>query len=356
MKRNSLARRQEKSFATKDRGAGNVPAFDWKKAKHEVVFFKPKEGKLRFDIIPYKIKSKNHPLVRQGDAEVGELDYLFDMYIHPRVGPGYVDVICPKRNFNKPCPVCEQMQEYKDQGKDKEANLLKAKRTVFYNILDSRDRDKGIQVFSVSHFLFEKELIEEARASSDPDTPLIFADIDNGKTIVCRAATETFMGESGKGNDYLVYKNFSFVDREEALDEDLIDEAVSFDECMKLPSYDEIQEILFGKDEDDQEETEKEEEKEEKDDDDDEPEPEEKPKTKVKEKANKKDEEGENPKSSKKPKVEDDDEKPKVKGMKDCPKGHKYGYDCDKFSKDCDPCPIWEPCADMQNKLKKEDK
>ena len=361
MKRSKgLAARYNRSEETKDQGLGGIGAFNWQELKdkdgdkREVKFFKPVEGKNRINIVPYRIKTKIHPLVRAAATEVGELDYVMDFWQHPQIGSAQENVVCPKKTFGKPCPLCELAAEAKAKGRKDDQDALKPKRRVVYNVIDANKPEKGILVFDVSHYLFEKELIEEARASGEDGQIVDFADIEAGKVVLFRGSSASI----GKGQDYLEFKGFKFIDRDEPLDESLIDEAISFDEVMRVHSADEIEKILHDVD-----------------DDDDEPEEERPAKTKARARD---DEDDEPPAKKSKVKDEDDDdgvakkgassvarddgkavrkvkedepeekaEKPKGK----CTFGHTFGVDCDKDD-DCDKCKDWDACAKAQPKKK----
>lgn len=329
--KSSLKDRLKKSYQDKDKGGSGQPAFDWKKVDREVKYFKPKEGKNRINIIPYVIKSKNHPLVKTGDAKVGELDYLYDTYLHQRIGPSQTDIICLKKNFGKPCPICEQAEEYKQKGKEKEYMALRPKRMVLYNVQDVKNPEKGLQVFQISHFLFEHELIDEARNSSDNGEIIDFPDIEEGKVVSFRASTASF-----GGHEYFEYKSFSFLDREDPLEEDLIEEAISFDEIAKILSYEEIEKILYGEDSEPEEEEEEEEEEEAI------------KKSSKKPKKTEIEEEEEEPVKKKSNKVKEEDEEEPVKKIKKnekekCPFGHAFGEDVDQ-TEDCEDCEEWGKC------------
>jgi phage pi2 protein 07 len=372
MKKNSLKDRLKKDYESKDRGAGSRPsAMDWKKID-DVKFFKPKEGKNIIDIVPYIIKTKNDPLVKTGDAKIGDQSYMLDLFIHSNIGPTQAQIICLKEPFGKPCPICEQRQAFYNEGKKDEAGVLKAKRQCFYNVRDVKNASDEIQVFNISHFLFQKELIEEAKASADDGGIVDFVDIDDGKSISFRAAeTESLI--NGKTVKFLEYKSFSFKDREDPLDESWVKKAVAFDELMKLHTYDEIKKILFGDEDEDTD----------SDDED------EKPKAKGKTKGHpvdededeeSDDEEEDSDDSDDKDESDDEDEteedeedeepapKPKAKvatkkapakmaigksvTVFKCPSKYVFGKDCDKFPDDCSDCDIWADCAKEQKKLK----
>jgi len=363
-KSNALKDRLKRSYDSKDKGGSNRPqAFDWKKAG-DIKFYKPKEGKNKINIIPYIVKTKNDPLVRAGDAKIGDESYMLDIWVHRNVGPTQAEVICPKSNFSKPCPICKQAQEFKDAGKKDEASALWPKRQCLYNVQDAKNPEAGIQVFAISHFLFEKELIEEARAASDDGDIIDFVDIDDGKMVTFRAAEET-SNINGKAVTYLSYKSFGFAERDEALDPEMVEQATSFDELMKLPTDKEIEALLFGEDDDSE------------DDEDEKPAKKDVKKTSKKPDPDEDDDEDEEEESDDEEDDDDDseedddedeeEEKPAKKAVKKappaketkapkkgvCPEGHKFGIDCDKKD-ECEDCEMWADCTKEQMKLKKK--
>lgn len=392
-KKNGLAKRYQASYESKGSSGGKVGVMDWKKVDGEVQFFSPAEGRNRINIIPYIIKTKNHPLVKKGEFEVGDKDYVMDVYVHRGVGPSEASVLCLKNTYGRPCPICEQSALLRKQGKEDEAGALKPSRRVFYNVQDLKNPDV-LKVFEASHYLFEKELIDEAR--DDEEGGFVdFADEESGKEIKFRCS-KTSKG----GFEFNEFKSFSFEDRDENIPDELLESAISFDEIMNVPTYEEAEKILYGRDEDDEqeddeneapakktknknrEEDEGDEDGEEyetpkkkpakkavvEDEDDEEDEP--APKKTAKKKPVVEDDEDEDlddeeeeekpaKKSAKKSKVEDDededneqeDEKPAKKSSKKdcagdctkCPFGHKFGEDTDEFD-DCDDCDIWDKC------------
>lgn len=340
-KTSSFAKRYESSYKSKDRGGmSKVGVMDWKKVDGDVTFFKPTVGRNRINIIPYEIKTKNHPLVKRGEMEVGDMDYVMDIYVHRGVGPTEASVICLKNTYGKPCPICEQANVLRKQGKEDEADALKASRRVFYNVQDLKEPEK-LKVFETSHYLFEKELIDEAR--DDEEGGFVdFADIEDGKEIKFKASEDTL-----GSNKFFKFKSFSFEDRDEAIPSDIVDEAISFDEIMNIPSYEEVEKILFGNDEEDNSDDEDEEEEDEEEED-------EKPSKKVKKSSRPSDDEDEeedededeeeDEKPSKKSSRKSEDDEPKGK----CKFGHKFGRDCDEFD-DCENCDMWDKCLKNKN-------
>lgn len=310
-KKSSMMKRYQKSYESRDSGGGlrrGIMSYD------DVVFFKPEEGRNRINIIPYTIKSKNHPLVRSGDCKVGEKDYIMDIFAHRSIGAGESSVICLKKTYGKPCPVCEQSETFRKQGKEDEAAALRPSRRVFYNVQDLKDGK--LKIFETSHFLFEKELIDEARDGEEGFVN--FADEDEGKEISFKAVKE----KKGK-IEYLAFKSFRFEDREDKLDEDLFEDAVSFDEVMNVPTYEQVQKMLYGEDEEDEL-----------------PEDSEEETAKTDRGAKKEPEEEEDDDEEA---VEKAPEKPK-KSDGGCPYGHEFGKDCDAYN-ECDDCTCWDKCC-----------
>jgi len=336
-KKSSFAKRYQTSYESRDKGGvSRVGVMDWKKVEGDISFYVPVEGRNRINIIPYEIKSKNHPLVKRGEFEVGESDYVMDIYVHRGVGPTEASVLCLKSTYGKPCPICEQSALLRKQGKEEEADALKPSRRVFYNVQDLKEPDVP-KIFETSHFLFEKELIDEARNDEGEGGFVDFADPEDGKEIKFRA------NKVKKGNfEFLEYKSFSFEDRDEPLSKDLLKSAVSFDEIMNVPTYEEAQKILFGQDEDEENDDESvkkpsvEDDADEEDEEDDE---DEKPAKSAKSKKRVEDEDEDD---------EEEDEEPKSKPKKSseggCKFGHCFGKDCDKFG-DCDECDNWDKCV-----------
>ena len=340
-KKSSLAKRMQVSYESKESGnTSRKSVLDWKKVDGEVTFFKPTEGKNRINIIPYVIKTKNHPLVKKGEFSVGDSDYVMDFFIHKSVGPTESSVLCLKSTFGKPCPVCELQAKLRKEGKEDEAKALKPSRRVAYNIEDTKEPGK-LKVFETSHYLFEKELIDEAR--DDEENGFVdFADPEEGKEVKFRAS-KTSQG----GYEFLEFKSFGFEDRDEKISSKLLKQAISFDEILTIPTYEEVEKILYGaEDSDDSGDEENDDEEEEKpskksskeDSDDEEEEEDEKPSKSKKEVIA--DDEEEEEKPSKKSSKEDSDDEPKKK----CPFGHKYGVDTDVYD-DCDTCDCWANCT-----------
>lgn len=235
-----MGSRYEESFKSRNSGGNKKSVFDWSKLDKEVSFFKPKEGSNAIDIIPYTIKNSMHPLVKSGAMKIGGEDYMMDIFIHARVGPAEQDVICPKKNYNKHCPICDAAEEFRKNGQDEEYRALKAKRVCFYNVVDQAHPEDGVKVWNVSYFLFEKNLIEEANDSSDDGKFVEFADVKHGKTVKFRGTVRKI-----GTNEFLEFTGFKFLDREDSVAK-YMKEVVNFDELITLMTPDQLSAILTG--------------------------------------------------------------------------------------------------------------
>ena len=320
--RGGLKNRYEQSYQTKDKGSGKRALnFD-----SETKFLKKEEGRKKIIIVPYEIKTKNPPLVKSGDAEIGELDYKIEIYVHRSIGPRNDNFICLSETYGKRCPICERQKEYSKDSE--EYSALKPQRRVVYNVIDIRD-NKEMKIFDESHYLFEKELIEEARAEAKDGDILGFADPDNPYVISFRASTKKF-----NGREFFEYKSIKFLESDIDIDS-LIEDTVSLDECLNVLSFEEITSVIEGFDEEDEEDeeeqvtrkkktTKKKSQEEEEDYEDEEDEDEEEP-----------------------PKKESKSQKRRKKTQKanKCPHGHTFGDDCEEHD-ECDKCEKWEECEE----------
>jgi hypothetical protein len=333
-KHSSLSKRARISYESKDQGGGGSRIIDWKSVDGDVKFFQPAMGRNAINIIPFEIKTKNHPLVKNGSMEIGELDYCLDIWTHRNVGPSESAVLCLKKTFGKACPICEEADKLRKAGKDKESGDLKASRRVIYNIEDTRKSPGEVQVFEVSHFLFEKELIDEARNDDEGDESFTdFADPETGSVVKFRCSKS-----SRGGFEFNEFKSFSFGERDDPLDDDLVGKAISFDEYLNIPTYEQAQEILYGADEDDDE--------------DDEPK---KGKGKPKPKKSSRHDEDDDDEEDDEDEEDDDPPPPKKgkgkppakssgkSGKGKCPHGYTFGEDADEHE-ECEDCEQWAKC------------
>ena len=217
-----------------------------------VEIFKPKkEGKYRFNIIPYVAGKKNR------DTEAGELDYEFTFWIHT-VGEGddRKSIVCPKKTYGRPCPICEEVERLSKnyvENQD-EIKAMKAKQRQLFNIVDARDEENKIQIYETSYFKGFGEMLDKRLRNFDEDDDedyRDFADIPGGRTLKVTFAEETF-----NNNKFFAPSSIDFVARKEELPDSIIDKAVVLDSCLKVLDYEQILKLIAGTQDEDEDEEE----------------------------------------------------------------------------------------------------
>lgn len=207
-----------------------------------VNFWTPKEGDHILDIIPYTA-GPNDPQVKEGDPT-----YVLEIYIHPDVG-GIENqtMICPEKTFKKPCPICEHRRILQKEGADEDlVKSLQPKRypRSIYNIVcydSEKDESKGVQIFDVSHYLFEMYLLKlaqgSARSGQRPTGFIPFADPEEGRSIrFTRQGTST-------NTRYIAH---AFESRNYTIPKEILDSTHCLDQLIHIPTYDEIYGAYWG--------------------------------------------------------------------------------------------------------------
>jgi len=218
----------------------------------EITFFKPNEqGKeitkgvyaCKVDILPYIVATGKHP----NNVSEGELDYAIEWWQHRSIGVNDDSVICLKKTFGKPCPICEDMEKKIAEGEDQsEINALKPSWKVMYNVIDKNSGKSNIQLFIQSRQLFHKEMLKEMNVQEAVGGEMIYpADIENGYTVLFRANDDTF-----KGNKFFNFSNFAFIKRDK-YDYSVIEDTIPLDSILRILSYEEIACMYYQLDEDD---------------------------------------------------------------------------------------------------------
>lgn len=223
---------------------------------------KMKNGDHIIDIIPY-IAGENNPSVTS-DAPT----YKLDVWVHTNVGPKEGMYVCPARNFDKPCPICEEIarlrkeEDTDDADHEDEIKALNPKRRCAYNIIcydSAKEEEEGVVLFEVSHYLFETELNAVSKKKRTGGF-VPFSDPDEGKTI-------EFTKEGERRTTK--FKGFQLTDREESVTDEILDDAICIEDYIETPSYAELAKIAglkvkkAVKEEEPEEEPEEEEEEEE---------------------------------------------------------------------------------------------
>lgn len=340
----SAANRAKAAAAVAGPGGGGGTMFQ--NIPQDTQFYKPEEGKVTMRILPYVVTDPKHP---DGEmAPVGEIWYKRPFKRLRNIGSEKKPYVSPK-SIGKPCPILEYYTAAKADPSipDKEANRAKPQDVVMYNvqILDTKTKKwSDPQFFFYSYHLFEKMLKKELL---DPDNEeyLAFMDLEGGYDIRVRWEKETF-----DGNDFLKAGNISFIERDEDIDEDILDQVVNLDECLVVKSYKELQNIFLELDGEENSEEEEEDKpaprppsRRQKTA---EPEPELEPeKTSRRGRTNKPDPDPEPEKQTRRQRGSKPEPEPPPEPEERCPHGFVFGEDFDTKRK-CEKCDLFDECGD----------
>jgi len=311
-----MRKRQEESNSRKD-DSGKFRKIYKEGVLKKSDFWKSTEGEHSIDIIPY-IAGADNPHVKEGKPA-----YILDVWIHRRVGLNEDDFICLNKTYNRPCPICEYQAELIKQRKrsddpesfDDEIKELNPTRRAIYNIVshDKKDDPDEVRIWDVSHFLFERELLEAARKKRGGGF-VLFADPDEGKVISFRQVGE---------KQQMTFKAFEFEDREDVISDELLERAKCLDELINVPSYEEVKKAFLSSSDNSYEES-----------------------TPFREEAVVSRKEESSVKPPKKEEVGD------LKDPNMCPFDYEFGADNNRFD-ECETCDYFDECSDEFRRLRK---
>ncbi len=318
-----LEKRHQESIDRKEMSMfGSI--FDKNKVPDDISFWKCGGGRHVIDIIPFIAG----PDVPNKNAEEGSIEYVIDLWMH-RLTNSLNDVfVCPTRTWGKPCPICEDLKA-NDYNDDYYKETMAKRRTVYLIWVHDTPKEEaeGIKILDIAHFFLQMHLDELAEPPTGKKV-IIFSDIDKGKNIGF-----TRKGTGAGNTQFLGHK---FIDRDEPIPDDICDQSFSLDACIKMhPSYDEIADAYFGK-EDDVPNGELSEGV-------DESLPEE-----VDEVTNENDDVPMFSETEKAETPEETEEK-----TNECPGGGEFGIDTDTLD-ECKSCEIWDECAEEAAKKDRE--
>lgn len=226
---------QKRIKKNQQKSQGRVSSYFKENAK--LKFWRPKNTSHIIDIIPY-LAGKRDPNIEEGRPA-----YTFEFLVHNRVGNNDKSFICPSM-FDKKCPICEYRNMLREKGDEAYKNYFPQTRNL-YNVIvhdDKAEKRKGVQIFDVAYFYFEKHLMSISKKPSrdgKEEKTVNFVHPENGKSVC-------FEIQAAKSkDDYPSYVGHSFDDRNYEIDEDILDEAFILDELVTLESYDTIKKAFF---------------------------------------------------------------------------------------------------------------
>lgn len=190
------------------------------------------------DVIPY-LAGSNHP-----HLEEGEIGLLLDVYRHGNVGPNEDNYVCLSRTFNQPCPICEDQREKRKSGEysDDDLKVLNPSRRSIYNVWvhdNEKEEAKGVQLWEVAQWFFDKHVSARAKSARTGEY-INYADPETGKSIQFE--------RKGKGRQNTEFLAHTFIDREYAIPDEVLAQAIPLDQVITIPSYDDVYRAYFGQD------------------------------------------------------------------------------------------------------------
>jgi hypothetical protein len=212
------------------------------KLPEDVGFWRPDIADHLIDIIPF-VASEQHPRVPEG-----RMAFNIDVWIHQNIGPMYDQFVCPQRMFKQPDPICNYMRGKRLPEKEWKAIAPKRRTVYLVWVHDSpEEEEKGIQIWEVAWWNFEKN-VDEIAKSPKGGAPVPFSDYDEGKSIAFSIKKSgTFTDSSGKERDSMDFVGHRFVDRDERIPDQILDQSFSLDEIVNIhPSFDVMEEAFFG--------------------------------------------------------------------------------------------------------------
>lgn len=382
-----MPKRNEGMFTGRARRSMEKPksSFGYLNIPEDLNVFKPEgDTEVVFDIIPYIVSDPHHLDNRKYDTDaiVGEPWWKRPVKVHRSIGADNVSLICPG-TIGKKCPICEYFTKKRREGAewDEIKDYLPSNRTIYAIVpIDTQecetDYTEGeIHIMDQPDHYFDKAL----QAALDKDiTAENFADPEQGLSL----RVYFRVGKFGKV-EFAEAVKVDFLDRDEQFTIGIIEEAPDLDGMMKILPYKEIDALFYGMEGLDDEDI---------DDQELEEEPPKRERTRRTSRAGERKEpeeetgrertsrsrtrrqshtsEGEKERTtrtrtrSRKPREETDDEdqepsEPKKRSrtrkepepqVTECPHGHVFGEDNDKFE-DCENCEVWEDCKDEKEAL-----
>lgn len=237
------ARRTNAKKVAEQQQGGFQPAW-LKKLPNGVNMMRFKEEKVyKLDNIPF-IAGKENP-----NADEGMEHFERTVYTHSGIGlDPRAHYLCPlmaskegKAKKLRPCPICEHAQKLMTGGAPKEeTDAFRPKKRQLFMFLDTRDREKGVQLHEGPYFFGLGQLIDRKMDALDEDSPKInWWTYDEGMTLHVSVKKESFKGQS-----YMKPVDLEIEPRSKQYDAKLLDKGCCLDELIKELPYDDLSEIF----------------------------------------------------------------------------------------------------------------
>lgn len=219
------------------------------------------EKEYLLDIIPFWITDDKFPDYQQLLKKYGEkemFDYKLHLWVHRRLGPNNdTNIVCPKKTYNLPCPVCDEHQKFWDLEEvvddPEEIKAVKEGKAatkpslrVFMVVIDKLDNNK-MKLLEYSNYWFFNNLITSSKRVLGGKQVCIPDFTDNGHSIRFFPDKSNYNKKDGTPAAGEI-KSFEFIPRKqgEGYDISIMNRAYPIDKMIVIKSTDEIKNILEG--------------------------------------------------------------------------------------------------------------
>jgi hypothetical protein len=199
--------------------------------------FKPKAQTFLLDIMPYIAGEGNE------FAQPGAIHWERTYYAHKRVGANGDAYLCPRRNANKKCPICEHRSKLQAKGDDEDEKLIQdlaPKQRQLFIVRNLKDPERGNQLFDISFHLFGKTLDTRIRNSDEEDEWDKFFFAEDGLTLRVGFGEKSFAGVT-----FYEAETIDFKPRKNQYEDDVIDEMPCLDDMLIVPSYEDLKAVFL---------------------------------------------------------------------------------------------------------------
>jgi len=252
-KRSKKKERKERSTAAaaKRRAETHKTGFDntaFELPEDKKLFAIKSDKSVRLDIIPYEVGEGN-PF-----ADKGELHYERTYWVHRSIGVDQTSFVCLRKTCEEPCPICDfRAKLAKDPDADEDLiKSLAPKERQLFNVINTKEPDKGVQIWEISYHLFGKRLDQEIKNSDEDDGYENFAELEGGFTLKLGIEEKSFNRQS-----FYEVVSVNFKPRDDDYDEDILEQTTCLDDILIIKEYDELKEILLQTADDDDDDDEK---------------------------------------------------------------------------------------------------
>lgn len=207
-----------------------------------------------FDFLPFPV-TKKHPKYEslkrlfKGDTP---LDWKMNLVLHKVKAPfGETKVLCPEKNFGKPCPFCDKKRQLFDEGGEWNSNPyqheIKKMNDVERDYFLVRNlKDGKVYVMEYASYFFGQNLQNKLARTKRGETSIVLANPGkNGHSL--RFWVDPSTVKDNRGNPIIgKITDMEFEPRTEAVPEDVLESLPSLDEYITQYSYEDMEGMLDG--------------------------------------------------------------------------------------------------------------